>query len=220
MNTYNFAVILSGCGVYDGSEIHEAMLSLLAISKSGNQYQCYAPDIPQHHVINHLTGKEMPETRNVLIESARIARGKIKSLDQYNPAQFDALIIPGGYGAAKNLSSLAFDGPDFSVNSTFADAVIKTVKAQKPIGALCIAPAVISKIIQGAKVTIGDDNDTIEIIKKLGGHHEKAAVGQVIIDEKNLLVTTPCYMLNTTIAQIYEDVEHVLETIIKMLQEK
>jgi len=220
MSSFQFAVILSGCGVYDGAEIHEATLSLLSIAKSGNQYQCFAPNVMQHHVINHLTGNEMPETRNVLVEAARIARGKIKGLSEYNPNDYDALIIPGGFGVAKNLSSQAFDGPNLWIEPSFANAILKTAEAQKPIGALCIAPAVLTKVLKGAKVTIGNEPETINVIKALGGNHETTSNGQVVVDDKYQLVTTPCYMLNTTIDQIASSTDNLVDTIIKMLKKK
>src|SRR5690606_28393538 len=149
------AVVLSGCGVYDGSEIHEATLTMLAIARHGAEYECFAPDVDQAHVINHITGQEMTEQRNVLIESARIARGKIRSLDEYRAEEFDAIVFPGGFGAAKNLCTFAFDGADCRIHSDVETSVRETVEAGKPVGALCIAPAVITKILGNVKVTIG-----------------------------------------------------------------
>ena len=110
------AVILSGCGVYDGAEVHESVITLLRLDQRGAQVQCFAPDIPQLHVVNHLTGEEMPESRNVLVESARIARGEVKDIKQANAEEFDALIVPGGFGAAKNLSAFDVKGAECSVN--------------------------------------------------------------------------------------------------------
>lgn len=211
-----FAVVLAGCGVFDGSEIHEAMLTLLAIDKAGSTYQCFAPNISQHHVINHITGEEMAEKRNVLVESARIARGKIKDLTEYSPDDFDAIIFPGGFGVAKNFSSLAFDGPDLKVDKTVESVVIKTVEAKKPIGALCIAPAVMTKILKGAKVTIGQDEGTIEAIKALGGEHVITNHGEIVVDEQYKLVTTPCYMLDASLSQIEEGANNVIQAILKM----
>ncbi len=211
-----FAVVLSGSGVYDGAEIHEATLSLWAIDKSGSTYQCFAPDINQHHVINHLTGAEMPETRNVLIESARIARGNIKPLSEFKASDFDALLFPGGFGAAKNLSTFAFKGADCSVNHDVDRAVLEMAEAQKPIGALCITPAVITRILKGANVTIGNDKDTIEAIEGMGGKHQIKTHGEVVIDERYKLVTTPCYMLDATISQIAEGAENVVKIILSM----
>jgi len=208
-----FAVVLSGCGVFDGAEIHEATLTLLAIAQQGALYEIFAPDIEQHHVINHLTHKEMPEKRNVLVESARIARGKIKPLSQFSASAYDALIFPGGFGAAKNLSTVAFDGPNAKVNPDVEAAVNAMHKAGKPIGALCIAPAVIAKILGDVEVTIGSDPGTAGAIEKMGGKHIKATHGEVVVDKKNKIFTTPCYMLDATIVQIYEGARNVVNEI-------
>ncbi|HSV29987.1 MAG TPA: isoprenoid biosynthesis glyoxalase ElbB, partial [Candidatus Omnitrophota bacterium] len=137
MSKPSFAVVLSGCGVFDGSEIHEAVLTLLAIDRAGGGYQCFAPDIAQRDVVNHLTQQQMAESRNVLVEAARIARGRIKPLSAFDASQFDVLIFPGGFGAAKNLSSFAVDGPDCSVDPEVERAVKAMAAAKKPIGALC-----------------------------------------------------------------------------------
>ncbi|MDA3893876.1 MAG: isoprenoid biosynthesis glyoxalase ElbB [Salinivirgaceae bacterium] len=211
-----FAVVLSGSGVYDGAEIHEATLSLLAIDKQGAKYQCFAPDIEQHHVINHITGDEMSETRNVLVESARIARGNIKPLSDFKAVDYDILLFPGGFGAAKNLSSLAFKGADCSVDPEVEKAIIDMVEHKKPIGALCIAPAVMTCVLKGAMVTIGSDDSTIGTIKAMGGTHQIKAHGEITIDEKYKLVTTPCYMLDSTISQIAEGAENVVETLLEL----
>jgi enhancing lycopene biosynthesis protein 2 len=183
MEKKNFAVVLSGCGVYDGAEIHEATLTMLAIMKQGGTYQCFAPDIPQHHVINHLTGDEMDETRNVLVESARIARGNIKPLNEFDGKNFDALIFPGGFGAAKNLSTVAFKGPDADVNPEVEKVVKQMLELGKPIGALCISPAFIAKIIgDGVRLTIGSDPGTADAIGSMGAIHVNTSHGEVIID--------------------------------------
>ncbi len=211
-----FAVVLSGSGVYDGAEIHEATLTMYAINKLGSSYQCFAPDINQHHVINHLTGQETGETRNVLVESARIARGNIKPLSEFNAADFDAIIFPGGFGAAKNLSTFAFDGANCKVNPDVEKAVLNMVKTHKPIGALCIAPAIIARILEGAVVTIGNDEGTANAIEAMGAKHQTRTHGEVTIDEKYKIVTTPCYMLDATISQIAEGAENVVKTIIEM----
>ncbi len=208
-----FAVVLSGCGVFDGAEIHEATLTLLAIAQQGATYEIFAPDIDQHHVINHLTHQEMPERRNVLVESARIARGKIKPLSQFQAAGFDALIFPGGFGAAKNLSTVAFHGPGATVNPDVEKAVKAMHAAGKPIGALCIAPAVIARILGNIEVTIGNDPGTAAAIEKMGGKHVKTSHGEVTVDRKNKIFTTPCYMLDATIVQIYEGARNVVNEI-------
>lgn len=212
-----FAVVLSGCGVFDGAEIHEATLTLLAIAQQGASYEIFAPDVDQHHVINHLTHQEMPEKRNVLVESARIARGNIRPLSQFQAGDFDALIFPGGFGAAKNLSTVAFHGPDASVNPDVEKAVKEMHRAGKPIGALCIAPAVIARILGSVSVTIGDDPGTAEAVKKMGATHVVTTHGEVTVDRKNMIFTTPCYMLDATIVQIYEGATNVVREMMKSM---
>jgi enhancing lycopene biosynthesis protein 2 len=216
-NQKRFAVILSGCGVFDGAEIHEATLTLLAIQKSGSSYECFAPDKEQAHVINHLTGEVMNESRNVLIESARIARGKIKPLNLFEAENFDAVIFPGGFGVAKNLCSFAFEGADCIVDPEVELAVISSVEAGIPIGALCISPALMAKILPGADVTIGQDKPTIEAIEKMGASHHRTNHAEVIIDEKYKLVTTPCYMLNANIKQVAEGIENVVKEMLQIM---
>lgn len=210
------AVVLAGSGVYDGSEIHETTLSLYAISKNEGTYQIFAPNIDQHHVVNHLTGEEMAETRNVLVESARIARGDIKDLAEFDVNNFDAIIFPGGFGVAKNLCSLAFDGANCKVNSDVETVLKEMHAASKPIGALCIAPALIAKVITGSEVTIGADEGTAGAIEAMGSHHKQAGHGEVVIDTKNKIVSTPCYMLESTIAQIGEGAENVVKILMVM----
>ena len=210
------AVVLAGNGVYDGSEIHEATLTLLAIARKGAQYQCFAPNVDQAHVVNHLTGEEMPEKRNVLVEAARIARGDIKPLSEYKAGGFDAIVFPGGFGAAKNLCTFAFDGEDCTVNADVEKAVRETVTAEKPIGALCISPVILAKVLGDVKVTIGQDEGTLQAIEKMGGVHEKTSHGQIVIDEKYKVVTTPCYMLEASIDQIADGAENVVGKILEM----
>lgn len=206
-----FAVVLSGCGVFDGAEIHEATLTMLAIKKQGAEYEIFAPDIPQHHVVNHITGEEMKEIRNVLVESARIARGNIKDLKEYNPSDFDALIFPGGFGAAKNLCDFAFKGPDCTINDDVVNAIQKTAEQHKPIGALCISPVIMAKIFGDVEVTIGQDAGTAEAIEKMGATHKQTDHGEVIADEKNLVFTTPCYMLDADILQIAKGASNIVK---------
>ena len=212
-----FAVVLAGCGVFDGAEIHEATLTLYSIMKHGGTYEIFAPNIEQHHVINHLTGEETDEKRNVLIESARIARGKIHDLSSFNASDFDAIIFPGGFGAAKNLSTVAFDGPNATVNPEVERAVKEMQKEKKPIGALCISPAFIAKIIGEVVVTVGQDEGTIEAIQKMGASHEKTSHGEVVIDEDHKVYTTPCYMLDANILQIAEGADNVIREMMKVM---
>jgi enhancing lycopene biosynthesis protein 2 len=214
----NIAVIIAGCGVYDGTEIHESVLTLLALDKAGVRVQCFAPDMDQMHVINHVTGEEMAgESRNALIEAARISRGNIKNLAEYSHNDFDALILPGGFGAAKNLCDFAVKGGEMNVQADVARAVSETHAAGKPIGALCIAPVVLAKVIAGAKVTIGQDPEVSGAIENaFGGQHEKTTHGEIVIDEKNKLVTTPCYMLEASISQIADGAENVVKAVLDL----
>ncbi len=218
MEKKKFAVVLSGCGVYDGAEIHEATMTMLSILEEGAVYQCFAPDIPQYHVINHLTGEEMDESRNVLVESARIARGDIKPLSDFKASDYDALIFPGGFGAAKNLSTVAFDGPNATVNPQVEDAIKQMLTVHKPIGALCISPAVVARVIQGVEVTIGNDPGTAEAIEKMGSKHVVTTHGQVVHDHKYNVFTTPCYMLDATILDIKEDAGLVVKEMMNELR--
>lgn len=211
------AVVLSGCGVFDGAEIHEATLSLYAIKKNGADYEIFAPDIKQHHVINHLTGEEMNESRNVLVESARIARGNIKAVSEFSAADFDGLLFPGGFGAAKNLSDWAFNGVNSKVLSEITEMIKEMVNARKPIAALCISPVLLAKIFNDVKLTIGQDTETIKALETLGAKHENTSHGEVIIDEKYKILTTPCYMLNANIVQIGEGADNIVKAMLKLI---
>ena len=217
MKTNKFAIVLAGSGVYDGAEIQEAVLTMLAIAKQGAIYQCFAPDILQHHVVNHVDGSEMHQERNVFVEAARIARGDIKRLSDFSANDYDALIFPGGFGVAKNLFPLAIEGPSAKVTPEVERAVIEMVTAQKPVGALCIAPAMIAKILEGVEVTIGNDKSTIEAIETMGGTHKITTHGQVIRDEKYNVFSTPCYMLDATITDIEEGANRIVEEMIKVI---
>jgi enhancing lycopene biosynthesis protein 2 len=211
-----FAVILSGCGNQDGAEIHESVMSLWAIHKHGADYQCFAPDIEQHHVLNFITGQEMDEKRNVLIESARIARGDIKDLKTYTVDDFDGLIMPGGLGVAKNLSTFAFKGPECFVNEEVERAVRDTAAQGKPIGALCIAPAIIARILGDVEVTIGQDPGTEAAVVRMGAKHTKTTHCEIVVDEKHRIVTTPCYMLDARVDQIGEGAENLVKAVLEM----
>ena len=214
-------VVLSGCGVMDGSEIHEAVLTLLALSQNGAESVCMAPDVDQYHVINHLTNQEMPEKRNVLVESARIARGKIKEIKKVKASEVDALIFPGGFGAAKNLSTFCFDGADCKFDPEVARLAREFHQAGKPIGAICISPALMAKIFEGKsiRVTIGNDAGTAEAIKKLGNQHVNCGVRETCVDQKNKFVTTPAYMLAQNIAEAYEGIEKLVFEVLNLTKE-
>jgi len=210
------AVILSGCGNKDGAEIHESVMTLWALHKHGADYQCFAPDIEQHHVLNFITNQEMDEKRNVLVESARIARGDIKDLKDYNAADYDGLVMPGGLGAAKNLSTFAFDGPHCSVNEDVEKAIRDTAAQGKPIGALCIAPAIVARILGDVTVTIGSDPGTEAAIVKMGASHEQTTHCEIFIDEQHKIVTTPCYMLDARVDQIGEGADKLVKAVLDM----
>nr|MQY78954.1 isoprenoid biosynthesis glyoxalase ElbB [Bacteroidota bacterium] len=182
----------------------------------GGTYEIFAPDIPQHHVVNHITGEEMNETRNVLIEAARIARGKIKPLSKFNEKNFDAIIFPGGVGAAKNLSSFAFDGVNCSVNKDVENSIRQMADAKKPIGALCISPVILAKILGDVVLTIGQDAGTAEAVANMGATHRKTNHGEVVVDSRHKVVTTPCYMLDANIVQIAEGADNVVKTMMKL----
>lgn len=211
------AVILSGSGVYDGAEIHEATLTLYAIAKNGAAYEIFAPDIPQHHVVNHITGEEMDERRNVLVESARIARGNIKPLSAFDAKQFDALVFPGGFGAAKNLSTFAFEGADCSVDPEVERSIKDMVSLGRPIGALCISPVILARILGDVKLTIGQDKGTADAVESLGATHVNTGHGEIVVDETHKIVTTPCYMLDANIVQIAEGAENVIKKVLEMV---
>ena len=214
-------VVLSGCGVMDGSEIHESVITLLAIDREGNEAICMAPNTDQMHVINHLTNQEVPEEkRNVLVEAARIARGKIRDVKDVVAGDIDALIFPGGYGAAKNLSDFAVKAENCHVHSEVARLVKEMVKAQKPIGVICIAPAMMAKIAQESgssiKLTIGNDSGTASAIKKMGVDHVNAPVTEIVVDEKNKIVSTPAYMLAQRISEAATGIEKLVKTVSAM----
>jgi len=211
------AVVLSGCGVYDGAEIHEAVLTLLTIAANGAVYEIFAPDVDQHHVVNHLNGSEMDEKRNVLIESARIARGNIKALSEFSGKEFDGIMFPGGFGAAKNLSTFAFDGSNCQVNGDVEAAIKEMISLGKPVGALCISPVILAKILGDVELTIGDDAGTIQAIEEMGATHKATSHGEVVVDQRLKIVTTPCYMLDATITQIEEGARNVVKALLEMV---
>lgn len=213
------AVILSGCGVYDGSEIHEAVVTLLRLDQRGAKVQCFAPNIPQLHVVDHLSGEVTGETRNVLTESARIARGEVKDVRQLHAAEFDALIIPGGFGAAKNLSDFAVAGAACCVQHDVLRAAREFVEAGKPIGLMCIAPALAAQIFGSAVTcTIGTDPDTAAAIGQMGAVHEECQVGDIVEDEERKLVSTPAYMLAQSISEAAAGIYKLVDRIIEMTQ--
>jgi len=212
-------VLLSGCGVYDGSEIHEAVITMLALDRAGAEIVCMAPNKNQHHVINHLTMEQMNETRNVLVESARIARGNIRDLKTVTAKDIDALIMPGGFGAAKNLSEFAFKRTQALVDAEVERLLKEMVQAKKPIGAICISPATVALALGsiGPTLTVGNDVETIGAIEALGGKHRACMVHEIAVDEENRIVTTPAYMLGPGIKDVASGIENLVAKIMAMI---
>ena len=212
-------VILSGCGVYDGAEIHETVVTLLALDRHGAEAVMCAPDIPQMHVVNHLTGEvEEGAERNVLVESARIARGAVRDVRTVEPDELDALILPGGFGAAKNLCDFAVKGADCSVDQGVA-ALVRAVHAQgKPVAAVCIAPALIAKVLgdEGPELTIGNDADTAGALETMGAAHVACPVTEFVVDHERKLVSSPAYMLAESISEAAEGIERTVEALLEM----
>ncbi|MCG9757878.1 MULTISPECIES: isoprenoid biosynthesis glyoxalase ElbB [Pseudoalteromonas] len=211
------AVILSGCGVFDGAEIHESVLTLLNLEKAGASYQCFAPNIDQFHVINHISGEEQDERRNVLVEAARIARGEIADLETLNADEFDALVLPGGFGVAKNLSDFAFKGADSTILECVKRVCREFNHQQKPIAYLCIAPALIAHIhTPGTLATIGNDVDTAAAINTLGAKHVDCEVTEIVVDDNEKVISTPAYMLASSILEAATGIEKAVVKLIEM----
>jgi enhancing lycopene biosynthesis protein 2 len=210
-----FAVILCGCGSMDGSEIHEAVMTLLAIDKAGCSYTVFAPNENQFHVINHITKRPENQQRNMMVEAARIARGEVHELETYQVNDFDALILPGGYGAAKNLMNYAFEGQNGTVRPDIEKIILDTYHAKKPIGALCIAPVLLAKVLKNVTITVGTDESTIQDVEFFGATHQVTAQTEVCSDIPNLIFSTPCYMVPATIAAIAESAENLINEMAK-----
>jgi enhancing lycopene biosynthesis protein 2 len=211
-------VILSGCGFKDGAEIHESVLTLLALDRAGAEAVCLAPDIAQAQVVDHLTGKPSGERRNVLTESARIARGKIGDVAKADARTLDALILPGGFGAAANLSTFASDGEKARVDAGVAQLVRAIHAAGKPIGAICIAPAVIALLLgkEHVRLTVGNDAGTATRLEACGAEHVDCAVTEHVVDEVHRVVSTPAYMLGPTIRHVAEGIEKCVGAVLEM----
>ncbi len=212
-------VLLSGCGVNDGCEIHEAVIALLTLDRAGAETVCMAPDVEQFDVVNHLTGEATGEKRNVLVESARIARGNIKDISKVRAADIDGLIIPGGFGAAKNLSNFAVKGKDAVVNGDVKRLLNDMVSTAKPVGAICIAPATLTKALEGKnpEVTIGNDIGTAGAIEAMGGQHKECSVDMIHVDSNNKLVTTPAYMLGPGIKDVAVGIEKLVNKVLELV---
>ena len=214
-------VVLSGCGVFDGAEIHESVITLLAIDRAGAQAVCMAPDVDQMHVVNHLTGEVSDgEKRNVLVEAARIARGEIKDIATVKADELDAIVFPGGFGAAKNLSSFAVKGENCDVHPEVLRLVKEFAAKKKPQAALCIAPAMMAKIYEDAPVkptlTIGNDKDCISKIETMGSTHQECSARDFVFDEQNNVISTPAYMRGQSISEVAEGIEKTIHQLLKM----
>ena len=212
-------VILSGCGVYDGSEIHEAVLTMLALDRRGAEMVLCAPDVAQMHVVNHLTGEVAEgEQRNVLVESARIARGEIRDLATVTASELDALILPGGFGAAKNLCDFAVKGADCTVHPEVARLVGEVHAQGKPVAAVCIAPALIAKVLghEAPELTIGTDEATAGALEAMGARHVACPVKEFVVDRDRKLVSTPAYMLGQSISEVAEGIDRTVEALLEL----
>lgn len=210
------AVILAGCGTMDGSEINETVTLLLALDQHDIEYQAFAPDAYQAEVWNHATGKRAEERRNMLVEAARIVRGNILPLSKFNADDFDALFFPGGSGAAKNIFTYAYDGINFKVNKEVEKAIHDIHAQGKPIGAMCIAPLMVAKVLGNVNVTMGSGEcKQAKEIEQLGCKHTETTHGGVAIDKENKVFSTPCFMLDATLKDVYQGAWNLVEEMIK-----
>jgi enhancing lycopene biosynthesis protein 2 len=218
-------VLLSGCGVYDGAEIHEATLTLLSIAEIGAEAVCISVDREQHHVVNHMTGEEMQESRNMLVEASRIARGNISNINEVNPADIDGLIIPGGFGSAKNFTNWAFEGPDGTILPEVKLMIVNMLNVGKPVAALCVSPVVMAKALEGsdihANLTIGSDQEESPYdisgfsggLESLGATTEMKTVREILVDSTNKIITAPCYMMDASILDVRKNVRSAVEAL-------
>ncbi len=221
-------ILLSGCGVYDGAEIQEAIFAMTAVADLGHDYQCISVNKDQHHVINHMTGDEMNESRNMMIEASRIARGDVKEISEITPANIDALVIPGGFGSAKNFSNWAFKGPDGQIMPEVKLLLVNLINAGKPIAALCVSPVLVAKALEGsaikANLTLGNsvDKSPYEIdgfhagVEKTGAKTQEKALKEVLVDTQNKIVTAPCYMMDATILEVRDNIKLAVEELMKL----
>ncbi len=226
---YKIGVLLSGNGVYDGAEIHESVFTLLAIDENRGDAVCFAPNMDQHHVVNHMTGDEMNEKRNVLVEAARIARGAITDIAGINAESIDALVIPGGFGAAKNLTKWAFSGPDGEIHPDVKRVINEMVNANKPIVGLCMGPTVIAKALEGGGLSVHltagttEEASPYEIdaisqgMEKVGAVAEMKTIREIHVDESNKIITAPCYMMDGTITDVRNNIKQALDALFEML---
>ena len=214
-------VVLSGCGAQDGSEIHEAVITLLSLDRAGAHAKIMAPDMKQLHVINHLSGKTMNSNRNSLIESSRIARGKIVPINTVKGEDIDAIIFPGGTGMAKNIFNYALVGKDFTIISDVERITIESLKLGKPIGAICIAPVMIAKILQNMGingiVTGGYNQQIIEDIEDMGINTKQVGAEDIVIDEVNKIISTPAYVEGKSIGEVAIGITKLVDKVLELV---
>ncbi|MCF8416534.1 MAG: isoprenoid biosynthesis glyoxalase ElbB [Crocinitomicaceae bacterium] len=222
-------VLLSGCGVYDGAEIQEAVLTMLAIEEKGAEVICISLDQAQYHVVNHLNGEVMNEQRNMLIEAARIARGKIHEISTIAPADIDALVIPGGFGSAKNFTKWAFSGPEGDIDPKVKLLIVNMINVGKPIAALCVSPVVVAKALEGsaitANMTIGsnaesspyDINSFSAGLKATGVQVDMKTITEIEIDKKNKIISAPCYMMDASLLEVRQNIAMAIEALIDLM---
>ncbi|RDB07675.1 isoprenoid biosynthesis glyoxalase ElbB [Runella aurantiaca] len=221
-------VLLHGNGVFDGSEIHESVFALLAIAEVGAEAVCFAPNVNQYHVLNHMTGQEMPETRNVLIESARIARGNIKDIVDVNASELDGLVMPGGFGTAKNITKWAFEGPSGPILESVKTLIVALVRQGKPIVGLCMSPTTIAKALEGTEIhahlSVGTTEEASPYdiaaisagMSSIGQVAEMASVREVAVDKDLKIITAPCYMMDANIMEVRENIKLAIEKLISL----
>ncbi len=225
----NIGVLLSGCGVYDGAEIQESILTLVAIEEIGATYTCISIDADQYHVVNHLTGEEMPEKRNMMVEAARIARGAVKEIKSIQPADIDALVIPGGFGSAKNFTTWAFDGPNGTIRDDVKLLLVNMINVGKPIVALCVSPVVLAKAFEGSSVklnlTIGSsaEDSPYEIpmfevgLQATGAKTAEKTIREILVDRENKVITAPCYMMEASVLEIRNNIKQAIEALKELM---
>jgi len=217
----NVGVVLSGCGVQDGAEIHEAVATLLALARNRARAVCLAPDLEQTRVVDHSTGEEAEHKRNMLVEGARIARGEITALAEADPGPLDAVIIPGGFGAALNLTNFATAGAKMEIEASLEKLLNAMCDADKPLAALCIAPPILARLMQKrgvahARITVGNDPGVAQAIRTMGQKHVDSVPTEAVVDEDNKLVTCAAYMLAPDIAALYEGIERAVVELLKL----
>lgn len=224
-------LLLSGCGVYDGAEIQESVLAMLAIKNNGAEYTCISIDKNQHHVVNHITGEEMNESRNMMVESARIARGEVKLISEVNPSNIDGLVIPGGFGSAKNFSDWAFNGPDGQILPEVKLLLVNMINAGKPVAALCVSPILVAKALEGSNIetnltmgnSIGKSPYTISDfhggLNKTGATTAEKSISEILIDKTNKIVTAPCYMFDASIVEVNKNINQAVKALIELVNE-